>query len=36
MHDRTDMMPRSLAITLLLGSLAGSTFWASLITLMVR
>jgi hypothetical protein len=36
MHDRADVMPRSLVLTLLVGSLAGSAFWASLIALVAR
>ena len=36
MHDRTDLMPRPLALTLLVGSLAGSLFWASVIALVIR
>jgi hypothetical protein len=36
MSDRSDMMPRPLVLTLLVGSLAGSVFWGGLIALMVR
>ncbi len=36
MHDQTDVMPRSLVLTLLVGSLVGGAFWASLIALVAR
>jgi len=36
MRDQSDMMPRPLVVTLLVGSLAGSAFWAALIALVVR
>ena len=35
-RGQVDMMSRQLAVTLLVGSLIGSGFWAGLIVLLVR
>ncbi len=31
-----DMMPRSLAVTMMVGIMFGGTFWASVIALVIR
>ncbi len=36
MRNHIDTMPRPLALTLLVGSLTGSVFWAGLIALVIR
>lgn len=36
MRDQTDTMPRPLVLTMLVGSVAGSVFWAGLIALVAR
>jgi len=36
MRDRTDVMPRPLALTLMVSSVAGSVFWIGLIAFVVR
>jgi len=35
-HKDIDIMPRQFGVTLMVGILVGSTFWATLITLIVR
>lgn len=36
MHKEIDMMPRSLAVTMLAGMVVGSTFWATLAIVMIH
>lgn len=36
MRRDIDIMPRQFAVTLMVGALAGMTFWASLIAITVR
>jgi hypothetical protein len=36
MHKDVDAMPRSLALTMLVGILLGGSFWAALIALIIR